>query len=130
MVWSALWNRVSGFAGPVCLAIPLLLLPAGVRDVRADDGVDGRMSVDPALVSSEPAISKKAAAAPAVRAGDEGQVLLPRPARTEASPEVVVLNTRGYNYGPMPLEPAPASIGSDSEMPPPGPRPSPASDSD
>jgi len=112
--------------GWACLVASLLLLSTGVRAVRAgDDDPAAFVSTDPVLVEAlerdgtevppaAPSPSPRPTASP--REGER----TPRaggPAQRTA-PGVVVLNTRGYNYGPRtptPLDPATPSVESPAE---------------
>ncbi len=118
-------NRMTTAVGCVCLAIALLLLPAGVRIVRADQG-EAVMSVDPELVAEAARVAKErreerpAHAAPVVAPilpADVGEAVAERPgiAGREIRPGVIVLNTRGYNYGPPPAQLDPAALGHESD---------------
>ena len=80
--------------GLLCLAVSFLLWSPGVRTVRAGE--------DPPQAGPGSA-SQQAAPAAVVPAHSNGQIeMAPRPPdpRAEAAGVVVVLNTRGYNYGP------------------------------
>lgn len=80
--------------GLLCLVLTFLLWSPGVRTVRAGDG--------PSQVSPGSAAQELAAAA-VEPARSDGQIeMAPRvpDPRAEAVGGVVVLNTRGYNYGP------------------------------
>ena len=120
---SSLWNRVSTGAGLLALAMTLMLMPAGVRIVRAEDADGSLMSVDPALVAnatkgeSDPdVVEKSSPAAPILPlAKDPDAVERPGIAGREIQPGIVVLNTRGYNYGPPPAPLDPAAIGVESK---------------
>ena len=86
-------ETVKTFLGLASLVASFFLLPMGVAVVRAED------AVAPAVDSPV-----EAAAPPGVVPLEtEGQIeSAPRPLdpRTESAPGVIVLNTRGYNYGP------------------------------
>ncbi len=112
-----LWTRVLNSAGLVCLATSLLLLPAGVRSIRAADEAERPIRVDPTPVASESAISGNPPAAPLKRAGEADQIPRPGSADRKAQAGVIVLNTRGYNYGPTtPGEQNPAAAGLESKQ--------------
>ena len=85
-IGSAIWNRVVIAAGLFCVAMTLLLLPLGLQSVRAENGAEALMI-------------EVADAAPS-----------PGMAGLEIQPGLIRLNTRGYNYGPMPAELDPAAI--------------------
>jgi hypothetical protein len=107
---SVLWNRLSSSTGLICLALSLLLLPVGVRSVRADDDAKGLVSADSIPRPSETTTSEKPAVARPVTAVGEAQAnLRPGGAGGEDQAEVVVLNTRGFNYGPPLVNPDPAA---------------------
>ena len=115
-----LWNRLSNAVGLICLAMTLLLLPAGVRIVRADDEAEERASVTPPLPTppaSELATPQKPVVAPVVEIDEAKEALRIDSAGTEGEPGVIVLNTRGYNYGPPPARPAPATDDRESTTP-------------
>jgi hypothetical protein len=113
---ATLWNRIVTGLGLVCLAMTLLLLSPGVRAVHADGNLEANRSVDPV---AEAAAHKAALEAEKI-ASDlaaknleaiEEIVRTPGPADIEVEPGIVVLNTRGYNYGP-PLDALdPAALG-------------------
>ncbi len=67
----------------------MLLLPAGVRSIRAEDGAERLMSVDPALVSTAPSISEAPPGAPVIGAGDTDRVLRPGIAGSEVQPGAI-----------------------------------------
>jgi hypothetical protein len=96
-----------------CLGASLLLLPAGVRSVRADEGAEQLMSVDPTLVAGEPVISGDPPVAPAHEPGTAAEAHRP----ADSGTDVIVLNTRGYNYGPSPTEIDPAALAVESQTP-------------
>ena len=82
---TSLQRRKTGL-GLSCLVMSLLLWSPGVRTVRAEENSEQQPS--------------EVVVVPAVR---DGQIeMSPRApdARAEAVNGVVVLNTRGYNYGP------------------------------
>jgi hypothetical protein len=111
------WNRLLSSAGLICLAMTLLLLPAGVRSVRADDEAEGHVSTAPKHPAREPATSQKRVVAPVTRIDDAEEALRRGSAGTEGQPGVIVLNTRGYNYGPPQARPGPATDGRESTTP-------------
>ena len=90
-------------------------MPAGVRTVRAEDGAQALMSVDPALVAKEPANVEGPPVAPVAEPTAPDEAVRPGSAGTEVQPGVIVLNTRGYNYGPSPSELDPAALGQESK---------------
>lgn len=111
--------------GLLCVVGCLLLLSPGVRIVRAGETETrvGAPAIRPSpgdpLVRAEdrpassetaplpPAPAETPPASPFVRADDVENARRPGVSGIETSPGVVVLNTRGYNYGPppTPLEP-------------------------
>jgi len=115
MIRSVLINKILRSVGLVCLAMSLLLMPAGVRSVRAEDGEKALMSVDPTLVAGEPSNVEGPAVAPVVEAAAADEAVRPGSAGTEVQPGVIVLNTRGYNYGPLPSELDPAALGQEAK---------------
>jgi hypothetical protein len=100
-----LMDRVATVTGLFCVLVTFLLLSLGVRVVRADDREGTLMSVDPALEAK--------LEAPAPAAVPKGAVDLERPGvpAAEIEPGVIVLNTRGFNYGAPAREIDPAAIG-------------------
>ena len=125
------WARLGSIAGWTAVLAALALFSPGVSTVRAGD--DPLMSSDPGLLAA-PA-QKNSGVAPAKAATDPG----PAPANTaeapqtppsqpfvrvddvenarrpgvsgiEIQPGVVVLNTRGYNYGPPPTPLPPEAL--------------------
>lgn len=129
------WRWLGEVAGLGCLMATLSLLSPGVDVVRADDAA--LMSVDPALVAAAERTSRPNAspdpdraapgepspapppAAPAsnpfVSVDDAEKASLPGVSGIEIQPGVVVLNTRGYNYGPPPTPLAPEALKQESE---------------
>jgi hypothetical protein len=108
---------LSNAAGLICLAMTLLLLPAGVRIVRADDEAEGRASVTPTPTASEDATPQKPVVAPVIEIDEAKEALRRGSAGTEGEPGVIVLNTRGFNYGPPPARPGPATDDRESTTP-------------
>jgi hypothetical protein len=112
--------------GCVCLVAALLLLSLGVRAVRADETVaPAPMSPDPVRVDRDipeaegglPAETAAAAreassttppAAPRAIARDPETRRPTDASGAEADEGVIVLNTRGYNYGPP--QPSPPAL--------------------
>lgn len=94
-------ERAKTFVGVSCLVATLLLLSPGVTIVRAD-------GAEPASKkSSATENSSTIAANPTDRASETTPEVLD-PAAAAAAGRPVVLNTRGYNYGPArpPARPA------------------------
>ncbi len=112
MIRSVLWIRVWNLVGLVCLAMSLLLLPAGVRSVRAADGDEPLMSVDPSLLPNESAILNTPPAAPVIGACEAKEVIRPhlRLVADESRIPFIVLNTGGYNYDSLPSALDPAAL--------------------
>ena len=101
-------------AGLLCLAASLLLSSTGVRTVRAEDGGHASMSVDPKLearLETSPPVPP-----PPTQTPPPPVELQPGEPGVETLPGVIVLNTRGYNYGPPIGELDPAAL--DHEAPP------------
>ena len=111
------WNRIASLVGLLCLGTTLVLLPAGIRVARADEGVELLMSVDPLLVAAEEVAATQPAAAGPVVPGEGGDEIRPGVSAREVQPGVIVLNTRGYNYGPRPAAIDPAAMQRESGMP-------------
>jgi len=114
-------------AGACCVAAAFALLSPGVRVVRAGDAAP--MSVDPTLLErrspppvpaaspaqpapapGDPTPGGGAVASPFVRAEDAANASRPGVPGIEVSPGIVVLNTRGFNYGPPPTPIAPEAL--------------------
>ena len=106
----AFWNRLLTFAGLFCLTATLLLLPAGVRTVRAEDGAQGSKSVNPTPPSSESDVVEPPPTANVNPPGKVDEAGRPGRPHSEDRPGFISLNTRGYNYGPPPVEVAPAPV--------------------
>jgi hypothetical protein len=111
------WRRLGEIVGTACVVATLALLSPGVRVVRAED--EALMSVDPELVaaaegpvpSPSPTVVPSAPAAyPIVPASDVANASRPGVPGIEIQPGVVVLNTRGFNYGPPPTPLAPEAL--------------------
>ena len=101
MTRSALWNRFATSVGLLCLATTLALLPAGVRTVWAEPEGESLVSVDPLLEASETATAEQPPAAPVDKpVVDSEDLRRPGLSSVQTRSGVVVLNTRGYNYGP------------------------------
>lgn len=122
------WKRLGNIAGLAVVVAALALLSPGVRTVRAGD--EPRLSIDPGLAAvAQTRTGPKAAPAalapsaappnaagasptppshPSVPVADVENAQRPGVSGVEIQPGIVVLNTRGYNYGPppTPLEPA------------------------
>lgn len=124
------WVRLGNIAGLTVVVAALALLSPGVRTVRAGD--EPRMSIDPGLAAAAQTRTSPAAAAaaaapapspvtpstanasqkppsnPFIPVDDVEDAQRPGVSGVEIQPGIVVLNTRGYNYGPppTPLEPA------------------------
>ena len=110
-------SRATLFAGFGCLAASLLLMPMGVRIVRADDAIVVEASTEPETNPTEPLREAGPASARIIKAGDGIEALQPGVAGVEISPGVVVLNTSGYNYRSAPTEFDPAAMELESKTP-------------
>lgn len=95
-------QRITGIGalGLLCV-VAALVLTSGVNAVRAEDADEVLMSVDPALVEAPGAILAEP----------------PAPAAAPAEPEVIILNTRGFNYGPPTVEIDPPPVRFEGEVP-------------
>ncbi|HEB91310.1 MAG TPA: hypothetical protein ENI85_17170 [Deltaproteobacteria bacterium] len=121
-VLSSTVDRTTTAVGLACLAMTLILLPMGVRIARAGEGDAAIMSVDPELAARttaegpEPRPTDAVPVVAPVLPADPDDALAERPgaAGREIRPGVVVLNTRGYNYGPPPARIDPAALGHES----------------
>ncbi len=102
-------NRWTTTAGLFCLAASLILSSTGVRTVRAEGGDEALMSIDPKLEARlEASPPAQPAPPPLAKTPPQEVELRPGEPAVEAQPGVIVLNTRGYNYGPPvgPIDPA------------------------
>lgn len=106
-------------SGSVCLLATLLLLPMGVRAVRADPPEAPLMSVDPKLVEAQaeartgPETAAEFVAPGPVPAAPQPAgpgALQPGAPGVEIRPGVVLLNTQGYNAVPDMQELDPAAL--------------------
>jgi hypothetical protein len=86
------WDATRTCLGLASLVATLLLLPIGVEAVRAEDE-------EPVAISADEA-SAPLGFVPAVAEGEIEQAPRAMDPRAEDAPGVIVLNTRGYNYGP------------------------------
>ena len=107
-IGSAIWNRVVIAAGLFCVAMTLLLLPLGLQSVRAENGAEAPMSIDPTLSPIDPNDDQPPRVVPMIEVADAAPS--PGMAGLEIQPGLIRLNTRGYNYAPMPAELDPAGI--------------------
>ena len=105
------WRRLGDVLGAACLVATLSLLSPGVRLVRAED--EALMSVDPGLAAAAERAAAAPVAAPAypvVPGSDVETARRPGVPGIESQPGVVVLNTRGFNYGPPPTPLSPEAL--------------------
>ncbi|MBK7949510.1 MAG: hypothetical protein IPK00_12400 [Deltaproteobacteria bacterium] len=116
-------QRVASIAGALCVVASLSLSSPGVRIARAEDrsapATANATAPSPAPASgpaaspvAPPASPPSAApkASPFVKAEDVEEARRPGVSGIETAPGVVVLNTRGYNYGPPPTPLAPEAL--------------------
>ena len=109
--------RSLNLVGFSCLTATLLLMPMGVRIVRAEDGVPVRMSVEPEPTSIEPILSASPTVLPVIKLGDGPDALRPGIAGIEIEPGIILLNTNGYNYPSAAAGLDPAALEFESETP-------------
>ncbi|MBY0398901.1 hypothetical protein K2X89_01305 [Myxococcota bacterium] len=114
---SALGQRVLSLAGMLCVLATFALASPGVRIVRAEDQSPPAAAPKTALPSPAPAntpattpAAETPKAFPFVNAEDVEQARRPGVSGIETAPGIVVLNTRGYNYGPPPTPLAPEAL--------------------
>jgi hypothetical protein len=127
---SKLRARITRFAGRACVLATLALLSPGVHVARAGDARPAPATVAPAArpavqplqsAVATPALPAPAAVAPArppsgapsspfVHVDDVENARRPGVSGVEVAPGVVVLNTRGFNYGPPPTPIAPEAM--------------------
>ena len=88
--------RVLDLVGFACLVLTLVLFSGGVRIAQAENPEETLRSVDPALVAGIPAPTP----APTGVKIEPGAEILPGTPAVEVQPGIIVLNTRGFNYGP------------------------------
>lgn len=106
-------GRWASALGSVCLLAMLLLLPMGVRSVRADSADAQLMSVDPELVEAQAEARPEPVApgpVPAAPPPASPGALPPGAPGVEIRPGVVLLNTQGYNVVPDMQELDPAAL--------------------
>ena len=89
--------------GVVCVVAMFMLSPLGVRIVRADEQ-EASMRVHSALVEGPPPAAPVVGPPPRPLAREPAALDRAGGPSIEVSPGIVVLNTRGYNYGPPPAE--------------------------
>jgi hypothetical protein len=92
--------------GLLCVLAMFMLSSLGVRVVRADEQ-EASTSADPALVEGPPPAAPVVGPAPRPPSREPSALDRAGVPSIEVSPGIVVLNTRGYNYGPLPAEPDP-----------------------
>ena len=115
-------SRWTTTAGLLCLLGTLLLSSTGVRTVRAEGAEEALMSIDPKLEARlEGSPPAQPAPPPLAKAPSPEAELRPGEPGVETQPGVIVLNTRGYNYGPPAGAIDPAAL--DHEAPPARPAP-------
>jgi hypothetical protein len=94
---SRLTTSLGRLLGAICLGASLLLMSPGVATVRAESGsADSNPELEPAPKVPAPPIRVEPARV-------DGEIeSAPRAERRSPSParDGIVLNTRGYNYGP------------------------------
>ena len=93
-------RRLLDFIGLGCLVLTFALLSGGVRVAQAENSEETLRSVDPALVAGLSAPTPP----PRGIKSEPGAEILPGTPAIEVQPGIIVLNTRGYNYGPPPGE--------------------------
>lgn len=93
-------RRPLDFIGLVCLVLTLVLLSSGVQVAQAENSEETLRSVDPALVAG---LSAPTPLPTGVKVQPAAEILPGTPA-IEVQPGIIVLNTRGYNFGPPPGE--------------------------
>ena len=121
---ASLWNRIVTSTGILCVIATFSLMSAGVQAVRAESGDEANMSIDPVLEAnlledaSPPAVPPAAPAPHGATETPDGKApSRPGVAGHEARPGVIVLNTRGYNYGPGPGSLDPAALAEEAPAP-------------
>ncbi len=93
-------RRLLDFIGLGCLVLTFVLLSSGVRVAQAENSEETLRSVDPALVAGLPTPTPL----PTGIKVEPGGKILPGTPAVEVQPGIIVLNTRGYNFGPPPGE--------------------------
>ena len=93
-------RRPLDFIGLGCLVLTFVLLSGGVRVAQAENSEETLRSVDPALMAGLSAPTPP----PTGIKIEPGAEILPGTPAIEVQPGIIVLNTRGYNYGPPPGE--------------------------
>ena len=119
---SAIAPRVRNVAGIACVLATFALLSPGVRIVHADSTEPGSPSTLAAPAAAAPASAPDATpvatpASPIVSASDVEAARRPGVSGIEVAPGIVVLNTRGFNYGPPPTPLAPEAMKQEAAKP-------------
>jgi hypothetical protein len=102
-----LLERLGRLTGAFVVLAALALLSPGVRIARAGE------AVAPVAAPATPSATAPAAATPVlptVKVDDVENAKRPGVPAIEVQPGVVVLNTRGFNYGPPPTPLAPEAL--------------------
>lgn len=104
-------ERLGRLAGALAVVAAFALLSPGVRIARADEAAAPvaapAASPAPGATSADPATPGRL---PTVRVDDVENAKRPGVPAIEVQPGVVVLNTRGFNYGPPPTPLAPEAL--------------------
>jgi hypothetical protein len=122
---SAIAPRVRNVAGIACVLATFALLSPGVRVVHADSAEPGSPSTLAAPAAASPASPVSAPdatpvatlASPVVSASDVEAARRPGVSGIEVAPGIVVLNTRGFNYGPPTAPLAPEAMKQEAAKP-------------
>ena len=93
-------RRLLDFIGLGCLVLTFALLSGGVRVAQAENSEETLRSVGPALVAG---FSAPTSLPTGIKIESSAEILTGTQA-LEVQPGIIVLNTRGYNYGPPPGE--------------------------
>ena len=109
---AAFGQRILSVAGTLWVVASCALLSAGVRIARAEDRpvAPSPMAAPSPAPAAAPTPDPAPKASPFVRADDVEQARRPGVSGIETAPGVIVLNTRGYNYGPPPTPLAPEAL--------------------
>jgi len=111
-IQSKLGSRIAGITGRACVLAALALLSPGIHVAHAGDAGPAAAPTASATAPAVPPASPAADAPawPFVHVDDVENARRPGVSGVEVAPGVVVLNTRGFNYGPPPTPIAPEAM--------------------
>lgn len=103
-------ERIGRIAGACTVVAAFALLSPGVRIARAGEPAAPSPAPSTVAPAAAPATAAATPLLPTVRADDVENAKRPGVPAIEVQPGVVVLNTRGFNYGPPPTPLAPEAL--------------------